>query len=129
MNKTKPLGIYLHIPFCVKKCRYCDFLSAPAGEDVQRRYMEALRKDIADCAELAEGRTVDSVFFGGGTPSILPAEEIAETMELLRRSFALSDDAEITLEANPGTFGDADDSKPMIWRQSGVNRQIGRAHV
>lgn len=108
INKT--MGIYIHIPFCVKKCNYCDFLSFPADEASKSAYMAALLKEIELYGTLygTNGtlgrRDITTVFFGGGTPSILESRYIASVMDCLHRYFNFSDDAEITIECNPGTL-------------------------
>ncbi len=114
----KPLELYVHIPFCVRKCDYCDFLSFPSSEEQQRGYMEALRKEILGSESRPE-HLVTSVFFGGGTPSVPPAELTAEILELLRETFTFDSGAEITLEANPGTLTE---EKLNIYRAAGFNR-------
>lgn len=116
----RDLELYLHIPFCVRKCAYCDFLSAPAGRDVQRAYVGALRREICGFAQKATKEyCVTTVFFGGGTPSILPASDIAALMEEMRGAFAFAPDAEVTIECNPGT---ADREKLRVYRDAGINR-------
>ena len=111
-------GIYIHIPFCVRKCAYCDFVSF---EDHARMgaYLAALQKEMALCAPAFSGRVYDTVFFGGGTPSILPSGAAAALMEALRGSFCIRPDAEVTIECNPGT---ADAAKLAEYRAAGVNR-------
>ncbi|MCD7819512.1 MAG: radical SAM protein, partial [Lachnospiraceae bacterium] len=141
----RKLEIYIHIPFCVRKCAYCDFLSVAAGREQRDRYvktlLEEIRSGIPVNAPYAEDGDyiVTSVFFGGGTPSVLPADQIAEIMGALRSQFRFSEDAEISLECNPGTFGELlpDDSgfpacelggtsaagtKPEEWFGCGINR-------
>lgn len=113
------LGIYIHIPFCVKKCHYCDFLSAPAGENVRKQYVDSLLKEIEEYRELLRQRTIPTVFFGGGTPSILPGKEILRIMERLKSFGRISDNAEITIEANPGTVTK---EKLSLWKRAGINR-------
>ncbi len=115
----KALGIYIHIPFCVKKCHYCDFLSAPAEESVRKQYVDSLLKEMDEYRELLQQRTIPTIFFGGGTPSILPGEEILRIMERLRSIGEISADAEITIEANPGTVTK---EKLSLWKQAGINR-------
>lgn len=115
----RQLGIYLHIPFCVQKCGYCDFLSSPAPEAVQRRYVERLKQEIRLNKELGESCEVSTVFFGGGTPSILPEGCLKEVLEELGSCFSIRPDAEITVECNPGTLSR---SKLIEYRRSGVNR-------
>ena len=114
----KELELYIHIPFCVKKCDYCDFLSGPADAGRQRDYVEALKKEIKNCGDFAAYQ-VSSVFIGGGTPSILPGEMISDIMETVREKFDIYSDAEISIEANPGTV---DWKKMEIYRKSGINR-------
>ena len=99
----KKLGLYIHIPFCVKKCNYCDFLSAPANKQVQIAYMETLQKEIEEKAIEYKEWIVDTVFIGGGTPTSVPHETIVNTMETIKKEFALTKDCEITMECNPGT--------------------------
>ena len=77
VQEKKPLGIYLHIPFCVRKCNYCDFLSAPAADSVKARYVEALCREIEAQAPLYHEHEVKTVFFGGGTPSLLEGGQVA----------------------------------------------------
>ncbi|MBR5583619.1 MAG: radical SAM protein, partial [Lachnospiraceae bacterium] len=108
----KPLGIYIHIPFCVRKCRYCDFLSGPAGADVQKKYVEMLLKEIEEQKELLGESETDTIFFGGGTPSILPGEAILQIMEKLRSVGNILPTAEISIEANPGTVTE---EKLLLW--------------
>ena len=114
----KELELYLHIPFCVKKCNYCDFLSAPAGEETRAAYVDALLEEIRGFDE-PEGYEVVTVFFGGGTPSILPGQAIFRIMEALREKFSFRKGAEITLEANPGTV---DKEKLSFYKKAGINR-------
>lgn len=114
----RDLELYLHIPFCVRKCAYCDFLSAPADREQQEAYLRALKREIESFPD-KEAYQVSSVFLGGGTPSILSGKWIAELMELLFREFRLEPDAEITIECNPGT---ADAGKLRIYREVGINR-------
>ena len=114
----KELELYLHIPFCVKKCNYCDFLSAPAGEETRAAYVDALLEEIRGFDE-PEDYEVVTVFFGGGTPSILPGQEIFRIMEALREKFSFRKGAEITLEANPGTV---DKEKLSFYKKAGINR-------
>ena len=119
MIKDKLLELYFHIPFCVKKCNYCDFLSAPSTGEQQEAYMGALFRELEGRAGEYSDYTVTSVFVGGGTPSIVRAELIAELMKLVKQYFMLSADAEITIEVNPGTV---DEEKLCIYRKAGINR-------
>lgn len=115
------LELYIHIPFCVKKCAYCDFLSFPSREGERRAYVDALLQEIQAVHKAGEGAKdrVTSVFFGGGTPSLLPEGWIGEIMACIRTHFALEPGAEITIEANPGTL---DLRKLEGYRRAGINR-------
>lgn len=112
-------GIYLHIPFCAAKCRYCDFLSAPASEETKEDYVRVLLQEIKEKAPAYQNRTVTSVFFGGGTPSTLKAGGIADLMDQIRAHFQVSADAEITIECNPGTLTR---EKLAIYKGCGISR-------
>lgn len=119
MKTKRPLSIYIHIPFCVRKCLYCDFLSAPASGETMEAYASCLCREIEAAGKLYPDHEVRTVFFGGGTPSILKKERICQIMEVLRRAFSLTEDAEITIEVNPGTV-DAD--KLAAYYAAGINR-------
>lgn len=101
------LGLYLHIPFCRSKCTYCDFYSLPRAEDRQAAYTDALVRHMAALAPRAAGYTVDTIYFGGGTPSCLGAERLCRLLAKGRSLYSVAEEAEITLEANPDSFGDA----------------------
>lgn len=118
-KKKKELEIYLHIPFCVRKCGYCDFLSFAAGVEVRERYVERLLEEIKQSRELGQRYKVATVFIGGGTPSILEGEGIARILKQIQAVFSLQEDAEITIEANPGTVNR---EKLGIYRAVGINR-------
>ncbi len=115
----KSLGIYIHIPFCVRKCKYCDFLSGPAGKDVQEKYVEMLLGEIEQYQELLKNSRTGTIFFGGGTPSILDGKQIVRIMEKLRAFTNISEAAEISIEANPGTVTA---EKLLLWKKAGINR-------
>ena len=117
MKKT--LGIYLHIPFCVRKCKYCDFLSGPAETGVQEQYIEMLLKEMNEYKVLLGDRRISTIFFGGGTPSILNGESIFAIMEKIRNLGEISENAEISIEANPGTVTE---EKLQWWKKAGINR-------
>ena len=117
-KKRKPLELYVHIPFCIRKCAYCDFVSGPGTKAMQKEYEEALLAEIDAAEETAESEVI-SAFFGGGTPSAVDAGMLARVMEKLRSKYVFSEDAEITLEANPGTL---DAEKLKCYRKSGFNR-------
>lgn len=113
------MELYLHIPFCVKKCAYCDFLSFPSGQELQRRYAKRLMEDI-DCMGKKYGDIpVDTIFIGGGTPSVPESRLIVDLMEHVNRAFQISDGAEISMEANPGTVTR---EKLKEYRRAGINR-------
>ena len=114
----KNLEIYIHVPFCVKKCAYCDFLSAPASTEAQRQYLLALLQEIRSFPRKEEYEVV-SVFFGGGTPSIWPSDWIEMVLVALHDTFSFGNEPEITIECNPGT---ADASKLVAYRSFGINR-------
>lgn len=115
----KNLAVYVHIPFCVKKCNYCDFLSFPAGSDLQQQYIYALLEEIKQAASDCEEYVVRSVFLGGGTPSLPDAAFICQIMDTLRDNLHFAEDAEISMEMNPGTV-DAD--KIALYKKAGINR-------
>ena len=94
-NKSDEL--YIHIPFCVKKCLYCDFLSFPADEKTKERYIEALCDELLFIGSERCDKPLRSVFIGGGTPSVLPAEHMVRVMNVVKERFTLEDDAEITI--------------------------------
>ena len=114
-----PIALYLHVPFCETKCPYCDFNTYAGIEPLMPGYAEALRREIGLWGELMGRAPVGTVFFGGGTPSYLPADDIRAVMASVREAFALDPDAETTLEANPGDLRDA---KLAAWLKCGFNR-------
>src|SRR5512135_2818008 len=115
-----PLSLYIHIPWCVRKCPYCDFNSHEArGSFPEKEYVAALVRDLELALPQIWGRKVYSVFFGGGTPSLLSGESVAEILRQVRMLLPLDLNAEITLEANPGTV---ETDKFALFREAGVNR-------
>ena len=105
-NKT-PLGIYVHVPFCRSKCEYCDFYSVTDRDDnTMDSYLEAVCTHIKEAGALAPGYLVDTVYFGGGTPSFFGAEGMAQILTVIRKSFDVAHSAEITFEANPDSVSD-----------------------
>ena len=118
-NKAKkPMELYVHIPFCVKKCDYCDFLSGPAGKERQREYFQSLGREIAAVPEFPD-REITTVFIGGGTPSVPDPALMGAILDQIRNKFFMAPDAEITIEANPGTLYK---EKLQEYRKHGVNR-------
>ena len=115
----KRLGLYIHIPFCVKKCNYCDFLSAPANKQVQMAYMETLQKEIEEKATEYKEYCVDTIFVGGGTPSSVPYETIVSLMETVKEHFVLLEECEVTMECNPGTVTK---EALLAYAAAGINR-------
>ncbi len=115
----RPLELYIHIPFCISKCRYCDFLSAPSCSKERLDYVESLCEKIRSYDEFAKAYRVVSIFVGGGTPSILDAEQMEEIFKSIKETFVLSKDAEITIEMNPGTVTE---EKLSSYKMCGVNR-------
>lgn len=109
----------MHIPFCARKCGYCDFLSAPADPGTQQEYVKALAAELRAWGASLSGYRVQTVFLGGGTPSLLPGPLTGEILAAIRQAFELSGAAEITIEANPGTF---DEEKLYAYREMGINR-------
>lgn len=116
----KELSLYIHIPFCVKKCLYCDFLSAPATNAAREQYLLALGYEIEARSEDYKDREVISIFFGGGTPSILTVEELTRLFTKIKSSYNLGKNCEISIEVNPGTVWDK--STFEAYRNLGINR-------
>ena len=120
LTNPPPLSLYIHIPWCVKKCPYCDFNSHESRYEIpEKRYVAALIADLEQSVPRVYGRKIKSVFFGGGTPSLFSAESINEVLNAVRMLTPLEYDAEITLEANPGTVETAHFTG---YKQAGVNR-------
>lgn len=115
-----PLALYIHVPWCIRKCPYCDFNSHQANNDIpEAEYVNALRFDLQQDQILAQGRKLTSIFFGGGTPSMLSAQAIGQILNDAEKIIGFETDIEITLEANPGTF---EQEKFSGFRAAGVNR-------
>lgn len=133
------MEIYIHIPFCVRKCKYCDFLSGPADKATQNAYMEALCAELKGRSVEYKGKNVETIFIGGGTPSIVDPEWITKLMDILFTQYSIADNAEISMEMNPATVTLEALAK---YRKAGINRlsiglqsandcelqSIGRAH-
>ncbi|MFI3165121.1 MAG: radical SAM family heme chaperone HemW [Bacillota bacterium] len=118
ITKNKNAGIYIHIPFCLSKCDYCDFVSF-AGSEWREKYISALCIDIAQKAGKFAVGEIDTIYFGGGTPSILKSHQIAEILACVKENFTVSPNAEITIEVNPKT---ADKEKLLDFKNIGINR-------
>ena len=119
-QQKRPLGLYLHIPFCRSKCIYCDFYSLPSAEDRMDRYAAALCRHLKETAPQAAPYTVDTVYFGGGTPSYLGVKRLKKLLKTVEKHYALSREAEVTMEANPDSLRDWRDVRAL--RRAGVNR-------
>lgn len=113
------MRLYLHIPFCRRRCVYCDFFSTTGGAETRRRFVRALCAEIAARREESGSRALQSIYFGGGTPSQLDAAEVADIFEAIRRNYTLAPDAEITFEMNPD---DAGRDYLAALQRAGVNR-------
>jgi oxygen-independent coproporphyrinogen-3 oxidase len=129
MSVVDTAGIYIHIPFCERKCVYCNFNTTDFNSRLARRYVSAVAAEIGKWGGLLAGKSggeavsnklpVDSIFFGGGTPSTLTSDQMAALLEACRDSFELASDAEVTIEMNPSK---ADLGRMRAWRQAGINR-------
>ena len=141
-RQGKPaLGLYIHIPFCKAKCAYCDFYSLAHSEEKMDAYMAALLRHLEEVAPRAAGMQVDTVYFGGGTPSYLGTARLCRILQTVLRRYGVARDAEITLEANPDSAGDWKELRKL--RRAGFNRlslgvqstddallrRIGRVHT
>ena len=113
------MELYIHIPFCVKKCDYCDFLSFAADEQTQKSYVAALQKELAFYGAQYKDRRITTIFIGGGTPSWLKEDYMQAIMETVYHYFSVEQDAEITIECNPGTITE---HKFEVYRRIGINR-------
>ena len=115
------LELYIHIPFCIRKCNYCDFLSFPSNEEEREDYVQCLINEIEQTGELLDkdAYAVRSIFIGGGTPSLLSGEQMERIMQAVRKGFVIKEEAEITMEANPGTLTEAN---IFSYKKAGVNR-------
>ena len=115
----KKLELYVHIPFCEKKCLYCDFLSFSAEEDLHKAYVDKLIEEIRVQAKNYSDYQISSIFIGGGTPSVIKAVYISNIMSAIYEAFIVESLAEVTIECNPGTV---DIDKLLVYKQSGINR-------
>jgi len=115
----KELELYIHIPFCVQKCHYCDFLSAPCDKGLREAYVKSLCRKICSYQELAKAYHVVSIFFGGGTPSVLEVDQTRSILVAIKETFEIDVNAEITTELNPGTVTE---EKLCAYKEMGINR-------
>ena len=118
-RRSRPLGLYIHIPFCARKCPYCDFNTYARLEPLYQSCTQALCQELGRWAERLDGRTVDTVFIGGGTPTVLSADQLAQILKVVHDQFSLAADVEISSEANPGTV---DQGQFALLHSLGVNR-------
>ena len=116
-----PLSLYIHIPWCIKKCPYCDFNSHKSPEQIpEERYIDALIEDLkCDLLSYPQSRPLSSIFIGGGTPSLLNANSFSRLLNAINRHIPFTSDIEITIEANPGTF---EQRRFSDYRKAGINR-------
>lgn len=119
MHDSEELSIYIHIPFCKQKCKYCDFLSAPASDREQEEYLHALLGELTSQTGQYSNRIVRSIYIGGGTPSVIKPKWICSILEVLFSRFMVAEDAEISMELNPGTVSE---EALHAYRKAGVNR-------
>ena len=119
IRKNNLFGLYIHIPFCVQKCRYCDFLSFPAGEDEKADYVTLLCEELEKRSTCFSDHSIATVYVGGGTPSCLSAEQMNRIFEKVKACYRLQEEAEVTVEVNPGTV---EGEKLLAYRDMGVNR-------
>lgn len=115
----KNIGIYVHIPFCKKKCDYCDFISFANQENMQEKYVMALNNDIEKTSKTIKEYQVNTIYFGGGTPSYIDEKLIVKVLENIKNHYIICEDAEITIEINPGTVNK---EKLITYKQAGFNR-------
>lgn len=113
------LGIYIHIPFCKQKCYYCDFISFFKKEEEVNEYVEALKKEIISNKEKANNHKVNTIYIGGGTPSYIDSKNIISILETVKNNYPVEEDAEITIEINPGTVNK---EKLEDYKKAGINR-------
>ena len=115
----KKLAIYIHIPFCVRKCLYCDFLSAPASDETKEQYVQALCREIREERKSYVNYKIETIFLGGGTPSLLSGEQLDRILGTVFDAYQVADDCEISMEVNPGTVTK---EKLKAYKRAGVNR-------
>lgn len=118
-KNKRPLGLYLHFPFCVRKCRYCDFLSFPSDEAGREIYLERLKEEIKARGAAYQDYNIETLFIGGGTPSLMTGQQLTELLDTVRASFHVAPVGEWTMECNPGT---TDAETLRIYRNAGINR-------
>ena len=119
-TERKPLGLYIHVPFCKQKCIYCDFYSLPHQESRMDDYTAAVCAHLTETAPFAAGHCVDTVYIGGGTPTYLGPDRLGKILKTVHKKYRVAKDAEITLEANPDSAGDWKILRAL--RRAGVNR-------
>lgn len=115
----RKLGMYIHIPFCKSKCYYCDFCSYSGKEEMVEEYIKWLKEEIKDVAKGIHNIEISTIYIGGGTPSYIDSSYIVEIMQEIKSGYVLSENAEITIEVNPGTV---DENKLQDYKLAGINR-------
>ncbi|MCI2055912.1 MAG: radical SAM family heme chaperone HemW [Oscillibacter sp.] len=139
--EEKKLGIYVHVPFCKSKCAYCDFYSLPHAEERMEEYVKAVSAHLTETAPIAAHHTVDTIYFGGGTPTLLGSKSLKELLAVIQKKYRVDKKAEITFEANPDSACDWKELRTL--RKAGFNRislgmqsacdeelkEIGRVHT
>ena len=119
MKQYSPISLYIHLPYCASKCRYCDFVSVVGDETEIIYYLRLLEKEIGLYRNLMNNRSIKTIFFGGGTPSLISGQEMKRLMRAIKDAFNIMPEAEISVEANPGQM---DSCKLHDYRESGINR-------
>mgnify|MGYP002521048995 CR=1 FL=1 len=115
----KPISLYFHIPFCKQKCKYCAFVSFTSKEKFFKSYISSIKKELDFYKKLLKNYEVRTIYFGGGTPSLLEADMIPKLLEFVKNNFSIYKNTEITVEANPESFNL---KKARMWKKAGVNR-------
>src|SRR5438105_15696139 len=124
-EKMSYAGVYIHIPFCRSRCSYCDFATGMFESDAAERYVRALTKEISEWSEVSPSAEVDTIYFGGGTPSLLNLRQLETILSAIATRFSVEPRAEVTLEINPGYGGVSASTRAKMmrdWRQLGINR-------
>ncbi|SDY31142.1 radical SAM family heme chaperone HemW [Tindallia californiensis] len=119
MKQEQAISLYIHVPFCASKCHYCDFVSEVGNESQVNEYVQLLSKEVQRYQKVISDKKIKTIFFGGGTPSLIPGKKMKEIMKRITGDFSVLPEAEISLEANPGQL---DREKLFNYRESGINR-------
>ena len=119
LNYQEDFGIYIHIPFCKKKCSYCDFYSIKNSNNKLDKYLNSLKKEIKLYAKVLENKKVKTIYIGGGTPSLIKPKNIYQLLNLIKQNYTVKNNIEITMESNPDSL---DENKIIKYKQAGINR-------